>query len=102
MLVFLHLKVMANTVNVKYSSFKDFLFEMVYFRSYWSHLDISPTICSHPMAPVGFEPMTLEVWPLFTVPSVRTTVLWKKHDDFHIMYKLIFTFHTIHTLVPQI
>ncbi len=27
-------------------------FEMVYFRSYWSHLDISPTICPHPMAPL--------------------------------------------------
>ncbi len=27
--------------------------------SYWSHLDISTTICLHQMAAVGFEPMTL-------------------------------------------
>ncbi len=32
---------------------------MVYFRSYWSHLDISTTICSHQMAAVGFELTTL-------------------------------------------
>ncbi len=37
----------------------DFLFlffEMVYFRSYWSHLDMSTT---HLMAAVGFELTTL-------------------------------------------
>ncbi len=33
--------------------------KMVYFRSYWSDLDISTAICLHPMAPVGFGPMTL-------------------------------------------
>ncbi len=32
---------------------------MVYFRSYWSHLDISTTICSHQMAAVRFELTTL-------------------------------------------
>ncbi len=37
----------------------NFIFEMVYFRSYWSHLDISTTICSHQMAVVGFEFTTL-------------------------------------------
>ncbi len=28
--------------------------------SYWSHLDISTTICPHQMAAVGFELTTLE------------------------------------------
>ncbi len=32
---------------------------MAYFRSYWSHLDISMTICPHQMEAVRFEPMTL-------------------------------------------
>ncbi len=32
---------------------------MFYFRSYWSHLDISTTICLHQMAAVGFELTTL-------------------------------------------
>ncbi len=32
---------------------------MVYFRPYWSHLDIAMTIFSHQMAALGFEPMTL-------------------------------------------
>ncbi len=32
---------------------------MAYFRSYWSHLDISMTIYPHQMAVVGFEHMTL-------------------------------------------
>ncbi len=36
-----------------------FFFEMVYFRSHWSHLDIPTTICSHQMAAVGFEAMAL-------------------------------------------
>ncbi len=36
-----------------------FYFEMVYFRSYWSHLDISTIICQHQMAAVGFELTTL-------------------------------------------
>ncbi len=35
------------------------VFGMAHFRSYWSHLDISPTICPHQMADVGFQPMTL-------------------------------------------
>ncbi len=35
--------------------------EMAYFRSYWSHLDISKTICPHQMAAVGFETMTLGI-----------------------------------------
>ncbi len=37
----------------------DVVVEMAYFRSYWSHLDISTTICPYQMAAVGFEPMTL-------------------------------------------
>ncbi len=47
---------------------------MVYFRSYWSHLDISTTICPHQMASMGSNsrPLGSESWPLLTVPSVRT------------------------------
>ncbi len=48
---------------------------MVYFMSYWSHLDISTTICPHQMAAVGFETMTLgflRLGPLLTVPSMQT------------------------------
>ncbi len=29
--------------------------KMAYFRSCWSHLDISTTICQHQLAAVGFE-----------------------------------------------
>ncbi len=36
-----------------------FFFYMVYFMSYWSHLDISTTICPHQMAAEGFELTTL-------------------------------------------
>ncbi len=32
---------------------------MAYFMSYWSHLDISMTICPHQMAAVGLELTTL-------------------------------------------
>ncbi len=41
------------------SSTCEMKFEMTYFRSYWSHLDISTTICSNQMAAVKLELMTL-------------------------------------------
>ncbi len=36
-----------------------YFFNMVYFRSYWSHWDLSTTICLHQMAAVGLELTTL-------------------------------------------
>ncbi len=54
---------------------------MIYFRSYWSPLEISTTICPHQMAAVGIEPRTLETWPLLTAPSVRTSVWIHKAVD---------------------
>ncbi len=57
-----------------------FVFEMVYFRSYWSHLDISTTICPHQNTAVGFQLMTVGFFkfgPLLTEPSVRTSMRWR-------------------------
>ncbi len=54
--------------------FCNFFFEMVYLRSYRSHLDISMTICPHQMAAVGFELTTLRFRGM--APSVRTGITW--------------------------
>ncbi len=58
-----------------------FFIEMVYFRSYWSNLDISPTICQ-PYArtrwhlwdpnPWLLDLWILEAWLPLTAPSMRT------------------------------
>ncbi len=60
---------------------------MVYFRSYWPHLDISMTICPHQIAAVGFKLMNLgflRLGPLLTAPSVRT--MW------FMRYRLIYEY----------
>ncbi len=50
---------LINTVNSAYNRLGySKIVEMVSFRSYWSHLDISTTICPPQMAVVGFELMT--------------------------------------------
>ncbi len=54
-----YLAIYNETIIYCHTNLVQSCFEMAYFRLYWSHFDISTTICPHLMAPMGLELMTL-------------------------------------------